>query len=393
MGTETPEERDGAPSPGLRGHHLFRIFGFEVKLNLTWLLLALLITWTLAAGFFPADYPDLPAQTYWWMGVAGAVGIFFSIVFHELSHSLIARRFGLPIKGITLFIFGGVAEMQEEPAGAKTEFLMAAAGPLASILLSFVFFQIERLAEAQQWSAALLGVIHYLAVINLVLAVFNLLPAFPLDGGRMLRAALWQWRKDLHSATAIASRIGAGFGVGMMILGGLAFVQGVFISGMWWFLIGTFLRAAAMNSFQQLQIREMLSHQPVSRFMNDEPVTVSPRITVESLLQEYVQQHHYSLYPVVEGERLVGCVTLDAIRNTPEEQRATKTVSELTSPCSAANTVSPDSDAVKLVTEMAGPDANTLYMVVENGRLVGVISLKDFRELIAMKLKLRSTEG
>jgi len=388
MWEDKRNERDHAPSSGLRGYRLFRIFGFEVKLNLTWLLLAMLIVWTLAAGFFPADYPGLSAQTYWWMGVAGAVGILFSIVFHELSHSLIARRFGLPIRGITLFIFGGVAEMEEEPVSPKTEFLMAVAGPLASIFLAIMFTQLERLALAQDWYTAIIGVIHYLATINLVLAIFNLMPAFPLDGGRMLRAALWFWKKDLRDATRLASRIGSGFGLGMMILGGLAFIQGNFIGGMWWFLIGSFLRSAAVTSYRQLLVREMLSEKPVRRFMNDEPVTVTPDITIETLQEEYVKQHHFSLYPVVEGTKLIGCITAREIEKVSEEERAQKTVADLLSVCSAANTVSPDTDAIKLVTEMSRPDANTLYMVVEGERLVGVISLKDLREIIAMRLKM-----
>jgi Zn-dependent protease/CBS domain-containing protein len=379
-------ERDPGIS-GMKGYRLFRIFGFEVKLNLTWLLLALLITWTLAAGFFPNDYPGLSPQTYWWMGVAGALAILFSIVFHELSHSLVARRFDLPIRGITLFIFGGVAEMQKEPPSPKAEFLMAVVGPLASVLLSVLSFQLERMAIALGWQTAVVGVIHYLAVINIVLAVFNLLPAFPLDGGRMLRAALWQWDKDLHRATFIASRIGSGFGLGMMILGGLIFIQGAFISGMWWFLIGTFLRTAASNSYQQLRVREMLSNKPVSRFMNDEPVTVAPDLSVEAMLGNVVRQHRFRLYPVVDGGKLVGCVTASEIEAVPETERAHKTVAEVLSSCSAANTVSPDTDAVKLITEMGRPDADTLYMVVEKEHLVGVISLKDLRAIIAMKLE------
>ncbi len=373
---------------GLKGYHLFRIFGFEVKLNLTWLLLAMLIVWTLAAGFFPADYPGLAKQTYWWMGVAGALGIFFSIVFHELSHSLVARRYGLTIGGITLFIFGGVAEMEDEPLSPKAEFLMALAGPLASLFLVVLFIELERLALGLNGSPGIIGVVHYLAIINLLLAIFNLMPAFPLDGGRMLRATLWYWKNDLHAATRLASRIGAGFGLGMMILGGFAFIQGAFIGGMWWFLIGAFLRSAATTSYRQLQIKEMLSDKPVRRFMNEDPVTVTPDISIETFLEKYVKRHRFSQYPVVEGSRLVGCITAQEIEKVPEEERAERRISELVSSCAPANTVSPDTDAIKLVTEMSHPDANTLYMVVEDEHLVGVISLKDLREIIAMKLKM-----
>lgn len=388
MTPDSGKEREHTPSSGMRGYRLFRIFGFEVKLNLTWLLLAMLIIWTLAAGFFPTDYPGLSTQTYWWMGVAGAAGIFFSIVFHELSHSLIARRYGLPIRGITLFIFGGVAEMEDEPVSPKSEFLMAVAGPLASIFLSIVFTQLERLALSQEWFTAIIGVFHYLAVINLVLAIFNLMPAFPLDGGRMLRAGLWYWKKDLHAATRLASRIGAGFGLGMMFLGGLAFIQGNFIGGMWWLLIGVFLRSAASTSYQQLLVREMLVDSPVRRFMNDEPITVTPDTTVDAMLEDYVNQYHFRLYPVVDGTRLIGCVTAREIEQIPEEERTRKSVGELVSSCTPANTVSPDTDAIKLLTEMSRTDADTLYMVVENERLVGVISLKDMREIIATRIRL-----
>lgn len=388
MGPATDQHRGRRSAYGLRGYRLFRIFGFEVKLNLTWLLFAMLIVWTLAAGFFPVDYPELSTQTYWWMGLAGAVGILFSIVFHELSHSLIARRFDLPIRGITLFIFGGVAEMEEEPASPKAEFLMAIAGPLASLLLVIVFVQLQRLALAQDWPLAIGGVLHYLAMINLVLAIFNLMPAFPLDGGRMLRAALWYWKKDLHTATQLASRIGSGFGLGMMILGGIAFLQGAFIGGMWWFLIGAFLRSAANTSYQQLLIKEMLSDKPVRRFMIAEPVTVSPDTTVTTFLKDYIQRHRFRRYPVVENGKLLGCIAAQDIEGIPEAEQTQHTVGDLLNQCSPASTVSPDTDAIKLISEMSRPEADTLYMVVENGQLVGVLSLKDLREIIAIKLKM-----
>ncbi|MCO6411414.1 MAG: site-2 protease family protein [Thiogranum sp.] len=388
MGVGVPADRDPAPASRLKGYRLFRIFGFDVKLNLTWLLLALLITWTLAAGLFPADYPGLSQQTYWWMGVAGAIGILFSIVFHELSHSLVARRFGLPIGGITLFIFGGVAEMEEEPVNPRVEFLMAVAGPVASVVLAVLFYQFHQLAVASDWYTPVIGVSHYLALVNLVLAIFNLVPAFPLDGGRMLRAALWHWTGDLRRATDIASQIGSGFGLALMIVGGLAFIQGQFIGGMWWLLIGAFLRAAARSSYQQLLIREILSDQPVRRFMNREPVTVPPDITLEQLLENYIYRHHYKMFPVVRDRELLGCVTINDLKKLPREQWASTRVEEATTPCSAANTVSPDTDTVKLIAAMSSPQAGSRYMVVENGRLVGMVSLKDLREFIALKLEL-----
>ena len=385
----TDSEND-LPRGGLRGYRLFRIFGFEVKLNATWLLLGLLITWTLAAGLFPLDYPGLSRETYWWMGVAGALGVLFSIVFHELSHSLVARRYGLPIRGITLFIFGGVAEMEDEPVTPRVEFLMAIAGPLASLLLAIVFLQFELLATTLGWHTAVVGVSHYLGILNAVLAVFNLVPAFPLDGGRVLRAALWHWQQDLRRATRIASLIGAGFGVLLMVLGVVTFIGGNFIGGMWWFLIGAFLRGAARGAWMQLLVRQLLRDKPVREFMTTDPVTVAPQASVAELLEDYVYRHHHKLFPVVSDGTLHGCVSVGDIKRVPPGERARTTVGELASPCSSANTVAPDTDITRLLSAMARPDAGTRYMVVEDGRLLGVVSMKDLREYIALKLELES---
>jgi Zn-dependent protease len=168
---------------------LFSLFGFDVKIDISWLVLAFLITWSLAQGLFPYYFKDLSSSTYWWMGIFGAAGLFFSIIFHELSHSLIARNFGLPIKGITLFVFGGVAHMEEEPPSAKAEFLMAIAGPVSSVVLGLIFFTLRTVGRSI-WPVSVTGVFGYLAFINWILAGFNLLPAFPLDGGRVLRSLL-----------------------------------------------------------------------------------------------------------------------------------------------------------------------------------------------------------
>jgi CBS domain-containing protein len=256
-----------------------------------------------------------------------------------------------------------------------------------------VFYLFEQFATALYWTTAVTGVSHYLALVNMLLAVFNLLPAFPLDGGRMLRAVLWHWQKDLRRATRIASWTGAAFGLALMILGILAFIQGSFIGGMWWFLIGVFLRGAADASYRQLIVREMLSDKPVRHFMNANPITVPPAATINQLLEDYVYQYYFKLFPVVDNDRLIGCVTLKDIKKVPRERWSQTTVNDLTTPCSPENTVSPNTAAVKLVTEMAQPNASTRFMVVENNRLLGVISLKDLREFIALKLELESAEG
>jgi Zn-dependent protease len=375
---------------GLGQYRLFSLFGFEVKLDLSWLLLALLISWSLGAGVFPTEYPELPKQVYAWMGIACAVGVFFSIVFHEFAHSFIARLFGMPIKGITLFIFGGVAEMEREPPSPRSEFLMAVAGPVASFVLAFVFSQVENLAVARAWPIPVVGVSSTLAYINVVVAIFNLVPAFPLDGGRMFRAALWYWKNDMRAATYISSRMGRGFGLVLMFLGGIAFIQGNLIGGMWWFLIGMFLRGAAAASYQQLLLQEVLKDQPIRKFMNSDPVTVPPSISVQEWIEDYVYRHHFKLFPVVEDSRLLGCVSIDNIKQLPREDWEKKKVRDLMEPVSSVNTVSADTETTKLLSTMVQPNTPSRFMVVEASRLVGMISLKDLMELIALKLEIES---
>ena len=226
---------------------LFTLLGFRVQLDMSWLFLALLVTWSLAKGFFPIEAPGLPAATYWWMGIAGTIGLLFSLVLHELSHSLVARRYGMTIRGITLFIFGGVAELADEPPSAKAELWTALAGPAMSLLIAVLFTAIGGLGGESRWPPPAVGVAAYLGTINFALAGFNLVPAYPLDGGRVLRAALWRWKGDLHWATRQASRVGGGFAFLLMAAGALQLINGNFIGGVWWFLIGLFLRNASTS--------------------------------------------------------------------------------------------------------------------------------------------------
>jgi Zn-dependent protease len=266
-------------------------------------------------------------QIYWIMGTLGAIGLFLSIVFHEMAHSLVARRFGMPIKGITLFLFGGVAEMKGEPPSAKAEFMMALAGPLSSIILAAVFYGLSQIAKNAGWPEPVYGVIRYLAWINAILAAFNLIPAFPLDGGRMLRAALWGWKKNLRWATRVAAGIGSGFGLFLIFMGILQFFGGNFIGGMWWFFIGMFLRNAAQTSYTQLLVRKVLEGEPVERFMKKDPVTVPPSTAVEELVEDFIYRYQFKLFPVVEeGGQLQGCVTMKQVKDIPRQERQTKTV-------------------------------------------------------------------
>ena len=365
---------------------LFKLLGFEVRIDFSWIIIAVLVVWSLSQGLFPSYYKDLPLRTYWFMGIVGTLGLFLSIVAHEFAHSLVARKNGMPMKGITLFIFGGVAEMGEEPPRAKAEFMMAIVGPLSSIVIAIVFYAIYRFGGFLPEPVS--GVLGYLAWINAILAGFNLLPAFPLDGGRVLRSILWGIKKDLNWATRISSHIGSGFGVLLIVLGVFSALRGNFIGGMWWFVLGIFLRGAARMSYQRLVTRRALEGESVRRFMNNDPVTVRPNLSLEELVEDYVYKYHFKLFPVVEdGNRLIGCITTKDVKGVPREEWGRKEVGEIAERCTSENTIDPETDSTEALSIMSRNGASRL-MVVEGGRLVGVIALKDMLKFLSLKVEL-----
>ena len=376
---------------GPRQYRLFSLSGFDVKIDLSWFLLAMLIAWSLGAGHFPVEYPGLTKQSYAWMGIACAIGVFISIVLHEFSHSIVARQFGIPIKGITLFIFGGIAEMEREPPSPLSEFLMAVAGPAASFVLAVIFYQVEGFAGARAWPVSVSGVFGTLADINVIVAIFNMFPAFPLDGGRMLRAVLWNWRGDIRFATRITSRIGTAFGLFLIVLGVFSVIQGDFIGGMWRVLIGLFLRGAAAAAYQHLILQDLLQAQPVSNFMRRNIVTVTGSQSIEHLIDNIVLKHHFKLYPVVENSRLVGAISIDDIREVPKADRSSTTVGHVMQPVSADNSIDSTTETMTLLSTMLRAGQPSRYMVVDKGDLAGMISLKDLLELIEIKMKIEKS--
>lgn len=357
-----------------------------MNMDLSWLVIAFLVTWTLAVGVFPSEYPDLGQITYWLMGAACSVGLLISIVLHEFSHSIVARRYGMPIGGITLFIFGGIAHMEEQPPGPRAEAMMALAGPASSILFAGFLFLLHSLLSTSLPPAAG-GVVEYLAIINLFLAAFNLIPAFPLDGGRVLRAALWGWKKSIRKATRIASTSGKVFSYILIGLGLLALLSGNLITGIWWGLIGLFIGGAARRSYRQVILREELQGEPVSRFMKRDPITVPSGISVSDLLSDYVFRYYKKMFPVVDDDGLKGCVSTREIKTVPEKERDTTTVGEIAARCDPSNTLDPDEDATRALSVMSSRGISRM-MVVSDGKPVGVITIKDLLQLLSLKIDL-----
>ena len=371
---------------------LFELLGFKVRVDASWLLLAVLVVWSLAEGLFPERHPGLSASTYWLLGTVGALLFFASLILHEMSHSIVARRKGIAITGITLFIFGGVAHMEDEPPSAKTELAMAIAGPIASVVLAVLFYGAFRVGALGGVPDHVLDIPWYLAFINALLAGFNLIPAFPLDGGRVFRALLWQWKGNIRWATRIAARVGSGFGIALIALGAYAFLfTGDFITGIWWFLIGMFLRGAAHASYRQLMVRQMLEGEPVRRFMVSDPITVNAGESIKRLVEGYSYQYHHDVFPVTQDSRLVGCIGSRQAKQIPRDEWEAHTVGEMAEPCSEQNTIEAETDAVKALSIMSR-SGNSRLMVTENGRLVGIVALKDLLSFLSIKLDLEDVK-
>ncbi|HNY66072.1 MAG TPA: site-2 protease family protein [Deltaproteobacteria bacterium] len=371
---------------------IFDLFGFAVYIDLSWVLIAVLVSWSLAQGYFPYFHKGLTQETYWIMGILGALGLFLSIIFHEMSHSLVARSYGLEMRSITLFVFGGVSEMGEEPANPRTEFSMAIAGPLSSIVLGFAFYGIGWAGSRLAWPVSVLAIFSYLSFINIVLAVFNLVPAYPLDGGRMLRSILWSRKNNMRAATRIAARIGGGFGMGLIVLGVLNVVFGNFIGGMWWFLIGLFLRNSAFSSYTQLLMERALKGEPVRNIMNAKPVTVPPSTSLDALVQDYFYRYHFKMFPVQDASgRLQGCVTIDSLKEIPRERWRQTTVEQVESECGAGNTVEASADALKVMARMNREGVSKL-LVTDHGELEGIVTLRDLFDFLRIKMDLEGDE-
>lgn len=372
---------------------LFRLFGFRVRADWSWLLIALLVTWSLAEGFFPASHPGLSPAVLWVLGAAGALGLFFCIVVHEMSHGLAARRFGMPVHDITLFLFGGVASLEEEPPTPRAEFFMAAAGPAASVALAAALFGAQAGGFALGWPEPVLALLGYLWQINVLLVLFNMVPAFPLDGGRVLRAGLWSRSGDLRSATRTSARLGEIFGAGLVVLGVVTFLLGSFLGGIWWAVIGLFLRNASRSSFEQLRMRMALEGVPVRRIMKPEPVTVPPDLLLRDLVEQYMFRYQHKMYPVTENGTLFGWVTLGHVSGVPEENWDRTRVEEVAEPMSEENALAPDADAGKTLMAMSREGRSRMVVREEDGSLAGVLTLKDLLGYLSFKMELEDPDA
>jgi CBS domain-containing protein len=291
------------------------------------------------------------------------------------------------MRGITLFIFGGVAHMGREPPTPRAELRIAIAGPVSSFLIGALCYLLAQAMTALGAPVAAGGVLAYLAVVNTILAAFNLLPAFPLDGGRVLRAILWRAKGSLRAASRVAAQVGSAFGTGLIVLGVVAIVGGLFVSGLWWALIGLFLRGAARGSYQQVLVREALEGEPVRRFMHPHPRSVTPTTPIDRLVQDYFYRDYHKLYPVVEDGRLVGCVEIDRVKQMPRGDWQRRTVSDVAVACTPANTIAPDADSTDALRLMQRHNTTRL-LVLDGAQLVGTLTLRDLLQFLAAKGEL-----
>jgi Zn-dependent protease/CBS domain-containing protein len=371
---------------------ILSLFGFEVKIDPSWFLIAALITWSLATGVFPNALPEASENMHFLMALIAMLLFFASLVLHELAHAIVARRFDIKINGITLFVFGGVAELAEEPPTARSEFFTALAGPVMSVSLSFAFWLLGTVLSGLGVDGPATAVLEYLALINLVLAIFNLLPAFPLDGGRLLRAVLWHRSGDLLDATRIASRSGEILAYALMGLGFLSVFSGALIGGIWQIVIGLFILAAAKSAYQRQMMTKIITGQNVGDLMSQNVITVAPEKTLADLVDDIILAHRVSFVPVVEDGTLLGYVDLDTVVRIERDNWITTRVDDVFIAQNNSNTVSPDMTAQDLM-ELMNQTNRRKFLVSDGGQLCGVVSMSDMMIYFALSMQVAAQSG
>ena len=357
-----------------------RIFGIDINVHFSWIVIFFVVVTNLSESIYPDQFPQWSRQKTFVVSAVSASLFFASVVAHELAHSLVARRFQMTVSSITLFMLGGVASLTREPPSAKAEFFMAAAGPFTSIVIGIVAVIIAFAADAAQASVSWLQVVSavagYLGPINLIVAIFNLVPGFPLDGGRVLRAAIWGITKDRLRATRIAARGGQLF-AGLLFAVGVAFVFGIGfpqneLQGILYGFIGYFVWNAASSSLQQEQLASVVGGAKVGPLMTTDFRSTPPGVMVGQIIRDFVLPMNLRAIPVVSGDRLVGLITIADLRKVEQDRWPTTPVEQVMTPASDISTVSPD-DPLGTALERFGGAEVPLLPVVKDGRLVGVL--------------------
>lgn len=361
---------------GSRGVKLFRIFGVQVHIELSWLILLALVVWTMGRVFFGPLYGSEP-RLVWSLAILASLLLFASILFHKLSHAVASNRLGVRVDRITLFVFGGIAHMEDEPKEPRTDLLIAAAGPASSLVLWSVFEGAASLAEIAGALPAM-SLFTTLARLNLALALFNLVPGFPLDGGRILRALVWWSTGNVRRATDIAAKGGTALGYLLMFTGLLQIVEGSFLGGVWTILIGTFIRAAAKHSYRRVLMEDVLQGIAVSDVMGRNVLAVGERESLELIIEQKFLHHKFTDYPVVDlAGNVVGVVDFDQVRDVPREERLRRSAIDVMRTLSAATLPRPGSRALDALATMTTLGLHRLPVVDEAGQLAGIVSEGD----------------
>jgi len=364
--------------------NLFKIYGIQVAIHHTWIIVFLLVAWSLSKGYYPHKILNLEDTTYWVMGGVSSFLLFACVLLHELSHSIVAIKNGMKIKSITLFIFGGVAHIEGEPNKALIEFKIAIAGPVCSIALGIFFFIIEKIFNLLNFHPAITLVLSYLFLINITLAVFNLIPGFPLDGGRILRAFFWMKTKNFTYATEIATKSGKIVAFLLITFGAIQIISGSLTGGVWFILIGLFLQFAAQGSYQQVVMRENLRGLTIGDVMRSPVVYIDEDFTIDQLVEKYFLSYNYTSFPVLINGGPVGMITLDEIKRIPKDQWPFTRVSDVFVRLPSNLVLKPEDNAFEALNKMSAGKHRKLP-VVQDGVLVGIVTYKDLLHFIKLK--------
>ena len=367
-----------------------RVLGIPIYVNYTWFIVFGLVVYNLAVLYFPYLGPYYSPSTRWIMAFIASITLFASILLHELSHSYVAQRHGIKIKSITLFIFGGIAQMVGETRSPRAEMKIAAAGPALSFLISGIFWIITFIFIRDMAISPVLAVSQFLAYTNMILAIFNLIPGFPLDGGRILRAIIWARSGNLSRATLITSRIGKGFAIFLIVMGLWDILQGVFIHGLWLIFIGIFLQQAAEEGYRQTLLHRALSSVRIRDIMVYPVMMIADDMTLESVVNDYFFRYRYNSFPVISNDNLVGIISIHDIKGIEKERWPFMTVRDVMHRNISEFTISPDGGALEALDRIIEGKRGRL-VVVEYGKVMGIISQRDIMQMLKLKTDLGAT--